>query len=73
MLVRNNDGSIDSDDFACCEDLIMWYIGCTDKKVDEAIMRVLTEDGRRISIIIPNDRSTRIRVVLDDEHVRLAS
>jgi hypothetical protein len=73
MLVRNCDGSVDIDDFACCEDLILWYIGCNEKKVSEAVLSVVTEDGRRISIIIPNDRSTRIRVELDEELVRLAS
>jgi hypothetical protein len=73
MIVRNSDGTVDVDDFACCEDLILWYIGCNEKPVNEAVLSVLTEDGKRISIIIPNDRSTRIRVELDNEPVRLAS
>lgn len=70
MLVRGVDGSTVSDDFDCCADLIMWYVGCTERRVVEAEIMVVSDDGRKIAISIPNSQSKKVRVRVQPEETR---
>ena len=71
MVLKRADGSVVPDDFDCCADLIMWYVGCTERRVVEAQIQVISDDGRRIAISIPNNRSTKVRVQVQPEQTRL--
>ncbi len=58
------------DDFDCCADLIMWYVGCTERLVVEAQIHVISDDGRKIAISIPSNGSPQVRVKVQAEKSR---
>ena len=70
MLVRGADGRTVSDYFDCCSDLIMWYVGCTERRVVEAEIMVVADDGRKIAISIPNSPGRKSRVRVQPEETR---
>ncbi|MDB5033353.1 MAG: hypothetical protein JWQ98_594 [Chlorobi bacterium] len=75
MLVRHANGETRSDEFGDCRDLIMWYVGCEDDRetVAGAELRVITDDGKVVTIFIPNDASTRVSIRWDSSIERLSS
>ncbi|MEP7219506.1 MAG: hypothetical protein ABI876_11355 [Bacteroidota bacterium] len=75
ILVRHANGETCSDEFSDCRDLIMWYVGCEDEKgkVAGAELRAITDDGKVVTIFIPNDASTRVSIRWDSSMDRLSA
>jgi hypothetical protein len=70
MTVKRTDGTTYCDEFDSCQDLILWYVGAAEtagRRVLEAEIDVVAEDGKKIAIIIPNDRSASVRVRVTDD------
>ena len=75
MLVRHANGETRSDEFGDCRDLIMWYVGCEDDRgsVAGAELRATTDDGKMVTIFIPNDASTKVSIRWDSSIERISA
>lgn len=61
------DGTTSHIEFDNCAELVHWIVGFdVEPPVTEFQMQARTDDGRTVRIIVPNDDSRRVQVVIEE-------